>query len=165
MDLLIVRHGIAESRDGSRWPEDRARPLTEDGKVKFRRSAKGLATFVDPPQVVLSSPLTRAWQTAEILHEEAGWPAPKELRELEPDLSAEGIRTALQSHAAAAAVAVVGHEPNLSELTSLLLAGSPDAVAVVLKKGGVIALDAGLFPEAGAATLLWSIPPRVLRAL
>ena len=165
MELLIVRHGIAETRDATRWPDDRGRPLTDAGAAKFRKTAKGLATFDAPPEIVLSSPLARALQTAEILVDEAGWPAPQELHQLEPELRAEDVRIALQSHAAVSCVALVGHEPNLSELAALVLCGDPEGVAIDLKKGGVIALDAGLFPEAGSAVLLWSVPPRVLRAL
>jgi phosphohistidine phosphatase len=165
VELLIVRHAIAEGRDMTKWPDDRGRPLTEDGATRFRKTAKGLGTFTNHPDLVLSSPLTRAWQTAEILAEEAGWPRPEELDALEPERRPEDIRSALQRHANTERVGVVGHEPNLSELASHLLAGKPDAVDIDLKKGAVIALDVGLFPQAGEATLLWAVPPRVLRAL
>jgi phosphohistidine phosphatase len=165
VELYIVRHALAESRDATKWPDDRERPLTEEGAARFRKAAKGLAGFATTPDRVVSSPLARAWQTAEILSEEAGWPPPQELRALEPDRTAEDIRTALQSHAGVATVAVVGHEPNLSELASHLLCGSPDGIAIDLKKGSVMSLDTGPFPGPGASTLLWSVPPRALRAL
>jgi phosphohistidine phosphatase len=165
MQLYVVRHGVAEYRDATRWPDDRARPLTPEGVERFRRAARGLSKLGPPPDKVFSSGLTRAWQTAEILHEEAAWPAPQEMPELEPEVPPEKISEALQSHADTERLAVVGHEPNLSELISLLIAGSAEAVDIDLKKGAVVCVDAGPFPLAGEAAILWSVPPRALRAL
>ena len=72
MELLLVRHAIAEPRDDERWPDDRDRPLNELGEERMRRAAKGLARIVPEVTIVFSSPLVRAWRTAEILHEMIG---------------------------------------------------------------------------------------------
>lgn len=164
MELYLVRHAIAATRDAARWPDDSARPLTPEGIGRFRRAARGLRTVVDGVEVVLSSPYPRAWQTAEVLEEEAGWPAPERC----DALVAEGEPEAALAHVAArdgaASIALVGHEPFLSRLASLLLAGDESAVALELKKGGVVLLElAGPLP--GGARLRWSLSPRILRAL
>ena len=74
MDLYIVRHAIAGHADGSRWPDDADRPLTPEGAKSFRAAAAGLRRIVSSVDVLLSSRFVRAWQTAELLHEVAGWP-------------------------------------------------------------------------------------------
>ena len=77
MELYLVRHAIAGKPDAASWPDDSERPLTEEGITRFRPAARGLATLVPDVERVLSSPWTRAWQTAEILQEENDWPAPE----------------------------------------------------------------------------------------
>ncbi|MDQ4042861.1 MAG: histidine phosphatase family protein, partial [Actinomycetota bacterium] len=84
MDLYVVRHAVAQKRDENIWPDDSERPLTVEGEEKFRRAARGLLRLVPEVEVVLSSPFTRTWGTAEIL-EQAGWPAPVPCEELELD--------------------------------------------------------------------------------
>ena len=87
MELLLVRHAVAEARDPRRWPDDRDRPLTQQGEARMRRAARGLGRVVPDVDLLFSSPLARAWQTAEILHDEIGWPEPAPLSQLEPDRS------------------------------------------------------------------------------
>ena len=98
-------------------------------------------------------------------HFPGGWPQPQQWKELEPDRPAEEAGVALAPHAGLSAVAVVGHEPNLSELASHLLTGEADAVGIRLKKGGVICIDVGGHLEPGSVTLLWMATPRILRSL
>jgi phosphohistidine phosphatase len=165
MELYVIRHGIAENRDPARWPDDRDRPLTPDGEERMRKEAGGLRKLVAEPPMLLSSPLVRAWRTAEILHEEIGWPDPKELDELEPDCEPAETVSALRSISGVGSLALVGHEPLLSELTSLLLAGNDD-VDIELKKGGAVCLfQPGGAIQPGGATLRWLLTPKVLRAL
>src|SRR5436190_1246413 len=70
MQLLIVRHGIAEERETWAPRNDDLRPLTEEGKKKMKEAAKGLHALVPKLEVLASSPLTRAVQTATILAKE-----------------------------------------------------------------------------------------------
>jgi phosphohistidine phosphatase len=165
MDLYLVRHGIAFVADPERWPDDRDRPLTPDGEKRFRRAARGLAKLVPKVDVVLSSPWVRAWRTAELLENEAGWPAPVPCDALESGRAPAEVLQALQPHAAARAVALVGHEPSMHQLASYLLTADTSHVQMVFKKGGVakLQLDATLRP--GSAVLLWLLPPRILRTL
>jgi len=163
MELLLIRHGIAEGRDATRWPDDQGRPLTGDGAAKFRKESKVIGALVPKVDALLTSELTRALQTAEILHEELGWPAPETRDELAAGTDPKAMAGLLEPLEHAEAVALVGHEPDLSEFASYLLAGDPDAVAIELKKGGVISLGIEGGPTPGEAVLYWAIPPRVLR--
>jgi len=164
VDLYVVRHGIAFDQDPSQWPDDRLRPLTPEGEDRFRGVARALARITDGVDVTLASPYVRAWRTAEILAEEAGWPAPVGCQQLEADRPPEQVIDVLRSHTRRSAIAVVGHEPHLGELISILLTGGSD-VAVVMKKGGVALLGFDGTPSAGAAELRWLLPPKLLRAL
>jgi phosphohistidine phosphatase len=152
--LYLVRHAIAENRDAERWPDDALRPLTKDGERKFRRAARGLREIVPTVDVVLASPYVRAWRTAEILHEEAKWPAPKREERLEAwrDPS-DGVALADGE----GSIALVGHEPYLSRLVSLLLTGDDDKVHIDFKKGGVILLE--------DKVLRWYATPKMLVAI
>jgi phosphohistidine phosphatase len=165
MDLYLVRHGVAFSQDPAEWPDDSERPLTPEGEARFRKAARGLRRVVPTVDIVLASPFPRAWRTAELLEKEARWPAPEPSRNLESGRSpVEGIE-AIRPHLASASLALIGHEPNLSELASTLLTGNATRLALDLKKGGVanLQLDDGL--RRGTATLRWLLTPRVLRAL
>jgi phosphohistidine phosphatase len=163
VELYIVRHAIAHERDAARWPDDSLRPLTPEGEERFRRAARGLARLVPTVEVVLSSGFVRAWRTAEILNEEAGWPAPQPCEELEADRNPEEAVGVLSGLLGRARVAMVGHEPHLSELTALLLTGRRDGFAQDLKKGGAIRLDVFGPPWESSSVLLWTVPPKALR--
>ena len=165
MDLCLVRHAIAAQRDPEQWPGDRDRPLTPKGEQRFRKAARGLKAVVPQMDLMFSSPLERAWRTAVILSEEAGWPEPVAWSQLEPDRSPQQVTLALTPHAQMTSVALVGHEPGLSELASYLLAGSGRAVDIDMKKGGGAMLTLDGAPEAGTALLRWLLTPKVLRSL
>jgi phosphohistidine phosphatase len=165
IDVYLVRHAIAEDRDPARWPDDSRRPLTEEGAASFRRAARGLQRIVPTVDRVLSSPYPRAWQTAEILRAEAGWPAPEPRDQLAAPSSPDAALELLRDEGANTSVALVGHEPNLSSFASLLLTGNETALQVELKKGGIIALDWAADPGSSAALLRWIASPKILRAL
>jgi phosphohistidine phosphatase SixA len=159
--LLVVRHAIAEQRDARRWPDDAERPLTPDGEARFGRAARGLRPIVPHVDLVLSSSHTRAWRTGELLHEEAGWPPPERCEPLEGERPPSEAAKAIHGQTAhQGTVAVVGHEPQLSGLVSLLLTGDADAFDLDLKKGGAVRLDL----NEGRATLRWVATPKLLRA-
>jgi len=165
MELLLVRHAIAAERDPSKWPDDRDRPLTDQGEERMRKAARGLGRIVPELDLVLSSPLVRAWRTAEILHEVIGWPAPERWDALEPDRSAAETARSLGPHSEVARVALVGHEPNLSETASLLLVGAGKGVDIEMKKGGVACLGVDGEPGPNSAWFRWLATPRILRTL
>ena len=159
LDLLLIRHAIAADRDLVDWPDDSLRPLTPDGIERFRRAARGLARVVPEVDAVFASPYARAWETAELLHDEAGWPRPEPSEALEAVRSARDALPLLEGREGA--LALVGHEPSLSSLASLLLTGDPGRLPLELKKGGVVHLTV----EHGHAVLVWHATPKLLRLL
>ena len=157
--LYIVRHAIAGER-GPEFPDDTRRPLTEDGIARFRKVVAGLADLGVEPDVVLSSPLVRARQTADLLSKGLrGHPAVVETGALAPDATLEALMTELRRHARQGAIALVGHEPRLGEITARLL-GCPGRLE--FRKGGVCRLDVDRFPPTGPARLQWFAPPKLL---
>jgi phosphohistidine phosphatase len=162
MELLLVRHAIAEEGDPERWPDDRDRPLTRAGAARFRSVARALARICETPEDVFSSPLRRTWQTAEILDEVCGWPAPRAWPSLEPGIRAAETVTSLQSPTDRERIVLVGHEPSLHELLAFLLGGARSTFALEMKKGGaaLVRCDTGI--RAGGGCLLWLLPPRII---
>ena len=165
MDLYLVRHAIAFDADTTRWPDDKDRPLTPQGEKRFRRAARGLARLVTNLDTVLSSPYTRAWQTAELLADDAKWPKPQACEALEPGRMPAATLQVLQDYPSSARLALVGHEPTLHELVSYLLTAETGHVKVEFRKGGVARLSVPGAVRPGAAVMLWLLAPKVLREL
>jgi phosphohistidine phosphatase len=163
MDLILVRHAIAGERDARRWPDDSERPLTKDGIAKFEQAAAGLRKIAGSVDLVLASPYRRAWQTAEILEHAAGWPAPMECVELQPENSPATVIERCNRERADVIV-LVGHEPLLGELAATLIDGE-GAPAQPLKKGGAACFRTNGDIVAGGMTVRWWLPPKLLRQL
>jgi len=163
MELLIVRHAIAHERDPSRWADDRTRPLTSPGIKRARRAAAGLRELIAPPERMLTSSLRRAEQTAELLHEVAGWPQARVCPLLAPGGSPAALLTLLAAERIAR-IAIVGHQPDLGKLLALCLPGPAEA-AFALRKMGVALVSFTSAPRAGRGTLQWLVAPRLLRAV
>jgi phosphohistidine phosphatase len=163
--LYLVRHAVADQRSASRWPDDSQRPLTEEGAARFRSAARGFATLAPTVDRLLSSPYARAWQTAEILHEESRWPEPDRCAELGADRSVRDALNLLQTLDTTSSLALVGHEPLLSLLASRLLAGDEHLVRLELKKGSALLLELAGVAAVGAGVLRWSLTPKILRKL
>ena len=162
MRLYVVRHGVAETE--ARRGGDSARRLTAAGRAKVRKIARGLRVLRVTVAALLTSPLPRAAETATILAEHGRLPLPVELPALATGTAPLGTLRALAPHAKRGDLMIVGHEPGLSRLVALLLTGSPDGLAIDLRKGGVVALELDhLAPH--RATLLWLGTPRLLRRL
>jgi phosphohistidine phosphatase len=161
MELIIIRHAIAVAR-GTPGVPDEDRPLTPEGEQKFREAAKGLAALVDPPDAVLTSPWLRARQTAAIAAAAWGRVEPVETPALASG-SFEEQAEVLDRYPRDATVAVVGHEPWVSELLARLL-GTRHDERLEFKKGGVAVVEVpGRL--AGGGRLVWYLPPKVLRRL
>ena len=165
MYLYLVRHAVAHKRDAEIWPDDSERPLTPEGEEDFVGAARGLAGVVPGVDALLSSPYERAWQTAEILAQHAGWPAPREFPALEPEVPPEKAVLALETYAESQSIALVGHRPCLHELAVYLLTGEVGGADMKIKKGGVVCIEFDEAPEAGAGKLRWLFTPKVLRTL
>jgi phosphohistidine phosphatase len=162
MMLYVVRHAIAE--DAAPHGGDGARRLTPEGRRKMERVARGLRALGIMPDVILTSPLVRAVETTRIVVAALrDAPEPRELDALVSDVAATDTLKALRPFSRNRHVMIVGHEPNLSNVVSLLLTGAPGGAAMDLKKGGCAAVELTAFAPHGGATLLWLLPPRVLR--
>ncbi len=134
MDVFLVRHAIAGHRDPARWPNDAQRPLTAKGIARFRSAARGLHRIVPEVEIVLASPYARAWETAEILRDEVAWPSPERCPALDAIQPPGGALEVLRARKDRSSVGLVGHEPYLSRLASLLLSGQEGAVQLELKR-------------------------------
>jgi phosphohistidine phosphatase len=166
MRLILFRHGPAGRPDPTRWPDDRARPLSERGEGKTRAAAKGLNRLLAKGSRVWTSPLVRAHRTAELLVAAHGGNPPQVVAAL---ASGGSMRSLLEQLAAASRAApegtivLVGHEPELGRLAGLLLDDSGRALP--LKKAGACALSFDGIPGKQLGDLEWFLPPRILRAL
>jgi phosphohistidine phosphatase len=161
MRLLVVRHAIAVPRETPDIPDDE-RPLTPRGIRRFREAARGLARICPRPDLLLTSPLVRARQTADILAAAWGKIEPQEEEALAGG-TFEEVAAALQPHLDRRLVCVVGHEPDVSDLVARLL-GTSASNRLAFKKGGAALVDLpGPLPKGGA--LVWYAPPRLLRAI
>jgi phosphohistidine phosphatase len=164
MKLYVLRHGLAAQRDGHKYPDDRARPLTAKGKKKAREIGAALAGMGGGCEVVLSSPLTRALQTAELV---AGCLDGKRsvrvAEELAPEGDPEGLIERLKRELPGdGAVMLVGHEPYLSRLIAVLLTGRATGVRLDLKKGGLCRLEIEELRYGQCAVLEWLLTPKVM---
>jgi len=164
VDLYLVRHAIAEPHDSARWPDDSLRPLTTAGIESFRLAARGLRRLGVEVEALLASSYVRAWHTAELLSAEAAWPFPEKCPALEPSTRRTVCLDALQARHESS-LALVGHQPLLSELASLLLTGDKRTMRLELKKGGSMCLRSTGGLEAGTAALRWSVSPKILGLL
>jgi phosphohistidine phosphatase len=161
-ELYFVRHGVAEQR-GEAWPDDTRRPLSGEGMSRMRKGARGLARVGVGIEVILTSPLVRARQTAEILAAEIE-PRPSlvNIDSLAPDGSYAAVIADLEKHARKMRIALVGHEPMIGELVARLI-GSRHAIE--FKKGSICRIDVEDLPPAGPGDLRWMLTPKMLRAL
>ena len=162
MLLLLNRHANAAERDPAQWPDDRDRPLTEKGRKVQNEVSRWLRKRDLAPTLVLTSPWTRAAQTAAILVEVARVaqpPLPCEPLAEDPDL----IR--LHDHVGEqpgnAIVAMVGHSPWMEELAAILLGGSASSLRIDFPKSGVMGIELqGLEP--GAGELRFFVRPKMV---
>ncbi len=164
-DLLVVRHAIAEDREefaGTGLPDDQ-RPLTRRGRSRMREGARGLAWALGPLEAIGTSPFRRAAETAAILAEAFGGPAPEPVEALTPDGTYEAVFEWVRGRGPEARLALVGHEPHLSGLVSLLL-GARGSV-IQLKKGAACLLQAAPSVTPGSASLRWALAPGQLRRI
>lgn len=157
MKIFFLRHGLAADRED--WKgDDSDRPLTEQGRARMKQEAEAFAKLELEPDVVVTSPLVRAVQTAEIVadHLKRGAKLVKDER-LGPDFGPKALAEILSSYPKADALLLVGHEPGMSDAISYLIGGG----RVVCKKGGLACVEVS-DPASMAGELVWLIPPKVL---
>jgi phosphohistidine phosphatase len=159
-ELYLVRHAIAAER-GEEWPDDTKRPLTADGVSRFREVVEGLAWFGVGLDELYSSPLVRTRQTAELLA--AGLDSKPPIRVLDslaPGHEPAAVLSELAKRVKRRRVALVGHEPDLGELAAALIGAQR---ALPFRKGGVCRIDVDRIGGSATGSLIWFLPPKVLR--
>ncbi len=163
MELYILRHGIAVDRGTSGYKKDADRPLTEDGEEKMHQIAEAMLAMELRFDLILSSPLVRAEQTAQIVAGELDQEVTF-TEFLAPNANALELIREINDEKPQR-VLLVGHEPDLSRLISLLITGSSDAASIELKKGGLCKLTTDTLSFGQCATLNWLLTPKHLRSL
>jgi len=164
--LYLLRHAIAAPHDPALWSDDRERPLTTDGMRRMKRGARGMRRLGMRFDLILSSPLTRAVETARIvLAAGGGAPDLKLLKPLAPGGGTGGVFAALTGLPPQARVLLVGHEPDLGLLAAGLLLDRRDEMPLEFKKGGLCRIDTEGAPRLGNGRLVFHLTPRMLRRL
>jgi phosphohistidine phosphatase len=163
MNLFILRHGIAVERSTPGYSKDADRPLTPEGERKLRLIAKAMQALELGFDLVLSSPYPRARQTAEVVAEALDLRKRLDFSDsLVPDGSTQQLVEVLNRlRPLPERVLLVGHEPYLSGLISLLVSGKESCI-VVLKKGGLCKLTTESLKHGRCAALEWLLTPRQL---
>jgi len=160
--LYLIRHGIAEER-GDAWPDDTKRPLTDRGIARLKKEARGLASLGVAFDVILTSPLVRARQTADAV---AGIFEPRPpivtIESLSPGGTYQAVLADLEKQSRRSRIALVGHEPGLGELAARM---SGSRHPLEFKKGAVCRIDFETLPPAGPGALRWFLTPKILRSL
>jgi len=161
-ELYLIRHGLAGER-GPEWPDDSKRPLTDEGLSRLRKEARGLRELGVGFDVIVTSPLVRTRQTADVFAEVLTTKAPIVSSDaLAPAGSPASVIQEIARHARKGRVALVGHEPNLGELAGHLIQARS---ALSFKKGGICRIDFEVPPPKGVGSLIWFLPPKVLRRI
>jgi phosphohistidine phosphatase len=165
MDLLVIRHDVAEPRDPAGGAHaDARRALSDEGRKRARRAARALARLVGKLDVLASSGLLRADETANAIAQEFGDLEVERVAALAPGAKPEAVADWLRGLAAAERVAIVGHEPGLSRLVTWLVSGLSQSF-VELGKGGACLVEIPGRIAPGEARLAWLLRPGQLRRL
>lgn len=166
MELYLLRHGIASERGAPGFEDDSSRPLTPKGRRQLRKTAGTMKKLAGDFDLILSSPLVRAKQTAEIVAKKLE--LEKRLKfsnMLAPGGSVTALLRQLGSEKPAPQkVLLVGHEPDMSRLISLLVTGGPH-LQVDFKKGGLCKLETEKLRAAHCAKLIWLLIPRQMKMM
>jgi phosphohistidine phosphatase len=171
MHLYILRHGIAADRD--EWTsDDRKRPLTDAGRQEMRDIAEGIRSLDLKLDTLVTSPLTRAKETADFIRK-AVHPATYDSSELlAPGCDLSSLGKLLSEYSKAQELMIVGHEPDQSELIAELIGGEGQHPRIQMKKAACccLKLASGTGGStrsklAGSGQLIWHLPPQVLARL
>jgi phosphohistidine phosphatase len=158
MQVYLLRHGIAE--DGAAQTSDSDRALTSDGRRKLRQVLAHVADSGVKVDLILTSPLKRAVQTAEVATS-CLRPKPETSisKALAPDGTVEDVWSEIRAHRDAEVLLLVGHNPLFSNLAAFLL-GAPE-LQVDFKKGAVMRIDLDTLGPKPHGALHWYLTARL----
>jgi phosphohistidine phosphatase len=162
LELYLIRHGVAAER-GEEYPDDSKRPLTSGGISRLRKEAKALEELGVGFDHIITSPLTRTRQTADVFVESLkSKPSLSQSDALAPAGTSAAVIQELAKHMRKGRIALVGHEPNIGELAARLIGAR---LPLEFKKGGICRIDFEVFPPKGVGQLRWFVTPRMLREI
>ncbi len=167
MELFVIRHAIAEPLGRGNEFTDEKRALTVEGRNRMREVVKGLIKLRVEFDLILTSPLARAVETAEIIAASMRL-SKKDIKQsgnLAPGASAEDLFAEIKGHAGAEAVALVGHQPDLGSLISRITQSDDGALSIQLKKGSVCCLNVRETMPTLRGDMMWLLTPKQLRLL
>jgi len=163
MLIYLLRHAIAVPRGSAEYPND-DRPLTDPGIQKMAEEAKSLSHILQPLDIILTSPLSRAAETANIVARAlSAEPKVQICRELLPDSSIKKLMAHLARYNSLSSILLVGHEPDLGRFASNLLGAGVSILE--FKKGSIACIEIDCLPPIATGRLLWLLTPRQARAL
>jgi phosphohistidine phosphatase len=157
--LYLLRHGVAYEREEWTGESDELRPLTDDGIDAMKREAKSIRVMKLKLDVLVSSPLVRARDTAKIVARTLDLKV-NENDLLRPGFDLEALRALLQQHSGAKRIMIVGHEPDFSIVIAQLIGGG----TVVMRKGGLARVDVTVQGNSLRGELVWLLTPSLLSA-
>lgn len=158
MFVYFLRHASAGEK---KLKDDDKRPLDKEGIEQCGHIGRLLAALDVQPDLVLSSPLKRATQTASLVANELGYESKIQIEPaLRPTSSYDAFREMLRHAAKLEAIIVVGHNPNLSRFLSLLVSNGSNDRWMEMKKGSVARVDYS--PK--NSTLDWMITPKIAKS-
>ena len=164
MELYFLRHGIAVERGTPGYKDDSARPLTPKGRRQLKKISIAMRRMELEFDLILSSPLARAKETAELVakrHKQQQKVVYSDA--LKPGGSGKNLVHQLGklSHEK---ILLVGHEPDLSRLISLLIAGE-ESITIDFKKAGLCKLEIVKLRHGRCATLAWLLTPGQMKCM
>lgn len=164
MDCILLRHGIAVACEDWNGPESE-RPLTKEGIQKTRKAIAGLKQLGITPTHLLSSPFTRAFETAKIVAETFHLGQNIQVcEELLFDRSPADLFPVLGKFSEPSCVICVGHEPHLGQTAAMMIFGKK-AEGLSLKKAGACGITFEGKPNVGGGMLRWWLTPSQLRQI
>jgi phosphohistidine phosphatase len=165
MKLYLLRHGIAVDRIEAQSGSDWQRPLTKEGMKETRQVACALVKIGVEADVIVSSPLRRATETAEIIRDVLGKGLEVQITEaLAPGGTASDLYKFLKTFNQSEEIILVGHEPDMGRLAGTLLWTGPE-LSMPFKKAGVCRIDIVDIPPSSPGILKWFVTPKILCAI
>lgn len=161
MILYIVRHASAGERV-SNPKKDEKRPLDSDGIDQCGFIGRALAALDVQPEIIVSSPLKRAAQTASLIGNELGYEGKLQIDPaMRPEASFSDFRRMLEKYSKQEALMVVGHNPSITEFLARMISKSGSEPSIEFKKGAVARVETGRH----SAILNWFLTPKMARAI
>ena len=166
MDLYIIRHAIAQQLDKKNDFMDEKRALTNEGRERMHEVVKGLLKLGVELDLILTSPLVRAVETADIVATTFGL-SKKDIEltdNLKPGASCDGLFTEIKKRAGVESLALIGHQPDLGFIVSRIVQGNGN-LSIMLKKGSVCSINVIETVPTLHGNLVWLLTPKQLRLL